>query len=194
MSGRRLFFLVAPLLRFVIVGLKLLPICVRVSLLELFKYFPFRLGVALRYVLAASIFRRIGTNVYIAAGVTFKNAQYLSVGSNVSFHDNVYVDALGEIIIGDDVSIAHQASLVSFNHTWDNRNKPIKYNSIECGPINIADDVWVSCGVRILAGASISERTVVAAGAVVVAAEFPPLVLIGGIPAKTLKAIPYVDV
>ena len=106
-----------------------------------------------------------------------------------------YIDGCGGIEIGDNVSIAHSTSIVSFNHTYEKVDIPIKYNPISCGYIyiyndfcSVYNDVWIGCGVRILSGVTIGNRSIVAAGSVVTA-NVTPYTLVGGIPAKFIKQI-----
>lgn len=87
-------------------------------------------------------------------------------GFNLSIHEFSYLDAAGGIEIGDNVSIAHNCSLVSFEHTWTDLETLIKYNPTKLYPIKIGNDVWLGCGVRVLAGTVIEDRVIVA-GAVV---------------------------
>lgn len=129
-----------------------------------------------------------GVNIYIGNNVVIKNKYNLSIGDNVSIHDFCYIDALGGILIGNNVSIAHQTSILSFNHTWDNSCLPIKYNPIEMKPVIINDDVWIGCGVRIMPGVTIGSRCVVAAGSIVTK-NVPPGSLVAGTPAKVIKKI-----
>jgi len=106
----------------------------------------------------------------------------------VSVHDNCYFDAYGGLIIGNNVSVAHNSSVLTFDHTWGSSNVPIKYNVVKSGPVSIHDDVWIGCGARILSGVTVKSRSVVAAGAVVTG-NFESNVVIGGVPAKVLKRI-----
>lgn len=142
----------------------------------------------LRYYEIRKSGKKIGENVYIAENVVLKNSQGLTIGSNFSLHEFSYIDAIGGIEIGDNVSIAHNCSLVSFEHTWNDRETPIKYNSTINHPIFIGDDVWIGCGVRVLSGAVIENRVVVAAGAVV-KGTLEAGYLYGGIPARKLKKL-----
>ncbi|WP_127499386.1 acyltransferase [Paenibacillus glycanilyticus] len=145
-------------------------------------------GVAMRYVLLRRMAKRCGDNVLIGRSVELRYPERLVIGSNVSIHKQCYIDAYGGLIIEDEVSIAHQSSVVSFQHTWNDPSLPIRDNPVMGSAIRIGRDVWIGCGVRILAGVEIGARAVVAAGAVVnkpVAAG----TLAAGVPARAVKSI-----
>lgn len=145
-------------------------------------------GVAMRYVLLRRMAKRCGDNVLIGRSVELRYPERLVIGSNVSIHKQCYIDAYGGLIIEDEVSIAHQSSVVSFQHTWNDPSLPIRDNPVMGSAIRIGRDVWVGCGVRILAGVEIGARSVIAAGAVVnkpVAAG----TLAAGVPARSVKSI-----
>ncbi len=121
----------------------------------------------------------------IGRGCEIRGWPGLRFGRNVTLHLNGYVDASGGVTIGNEVSIAHGCSILSFEHTWADASEPIKYNPLSLHPVEIQDDVWVGCGVRILAGSTILSRSVVAAGAVVTRGIYGPGVF-GGVPARRI--------
>lgn len=55
-------------------------------------------------------------------------------------------------------------------------------------PIRIEDKVWLGANVTVLQGVTIGEGAIVAAGAVVTK-DVPPRTVVGGIPAKLLRAL-----
>ena len=138
--------------------------------------------------MAKVYFLKAGNNIYIAALTVIKNQDRLSIGDNFSLHEFSYIDAAGGIELGDNVSIAHNCSLISFEHTWQDSDVPIKYNPTKLDAIKIGNDVWLGCGVRVLAGSIIEDRVVVAAGAVV-RGLLETGYLYGGIPARKLKKL-----
>jgi acetyltransferase-like isoleucine patch superfamily enzyme len=142
----------------------------------------------MRYCLLKRLILRCGDNVFIGRSVEIKHWGKLSIGSHVSIHKQCYLDAAGGIHIDDDVSIAHQTSMISFEHTWDVASLPIRDNPVKCAEITIHSDVWIGCGCRILAGVEIGNRAIVAAGAVVTKSVLPHSI-VGGVPAKPLKSI-----
>lgn len=142
----------------------------------------------IRYLSFRTLCHECGPIINIGAGVTVKSWNKLKIGNRVNIHEYCFIDAIGEIEIGDDTSIAHHTSIVSFEHSWTEKTKPIKYNDLILKPIKIKGDVWIGCGVRILAGAYIGQRTILAAGAVATAGNYAGHIY-GGVPAVPLKEI-----
>lgn len=154
----------------------------------IFSRVPGHIGLASRFLWLKQKAKHCGNNIYIGENVTMKNVSNLSIGSNVSIHECCYLDALGGIYIGDHVSIAHNSSLLSTNHTYFDKKIPIKYNKVSLAPLVIQDDVWVGAGCRLLAGVTVQTRVIVAAGAVLTK-DAEPFSLYGGVPAVKLKSI-----
>lgn len=132
--------------------------------------------------------KEVGTNIYIGKFVVLKNIQNLSVGNNVSIHSFNYIDAYGGIDIGNNVSIANHSTLISSDHTWNDKHKPIKYNKVKPKKIIIEDDVWIASGVRVLGGSIIKNRCIIGAGAVV-NKKTEPNSLYVGVPIKKIKEV-----
>lgn len=176
--------------KFLIDGLALLfqffPKFIKIGLYGFFSNFSGLVFVGVRYALLRSLCESVGNNVYIDKDVCIKNFSNLSIGSNVSIHRFSYVDALGGISIGCDVSIAHNCSLVSFDHDYQVNDLPIRDAKVIKKNIEIGNDVWIGCGVRVLGGASVQGRSVIAAGAVVTK-KLPVGGVYAGVPARFVK-------
>ncbi len=185
-TGRAVFSKLAPLIYTMVAMLKLLPHGLVRRLWWTVEWLPGKLGIGLRYVFAKRLCKSCGPNVLIGPGVFVDHWEKLSFGRNVTLHRNCYVDARGGITVGDNVSIAHATSLLAFDHSWSDPSVPIKYNELICHPILIESDVWLGCGVRVLAGATITRRTVVAANAVVTRGTIGGGIY-GGVPAKMIR-------
>ena len=186
MSGRDIFKKYSKLLDIFYRIYKSFPKFINLILLNIFNFG--KIGFMLRYFELKKNSEFVGENVYIAKQCVLKNLKYFKCGVNLSIHEFCYIDAAGGIEIGDNVSIAHNCSLVSFEHTWEKLETPIKYNPTKLNSIKIGNDVWLGCGIRVLAGTVIEDRVIVAAGAVV-KGTLESGYLYGGIPAKKLKKL-----
>lgn len=187
-TGRNLYKKYERIINIAISIDSILPKSINKMLYNSFKCIEMSWGVWIRYILLKNIINKMGKSVYIGPHVTIKNPENLSIGDNVSIHCYTYIDASGKITIGNNVSIAHNCSLISFEHTYNEPTLPIKYNPCKHSPIQIEDDAWLGCGVRILAGVTIYNRSICAAGCVVTK-SFTNNVILGGIPAKIIKTI-----
>lgn len=67
----------------------------------------------------------------------------LSVGNNVSIHPMCHIDVTGGINIGNDVSIAHSVTVMSFKHEYKDITVAIKDQSVKLLPTLIMDNVWI---------------------------------------------------
>jgi len=146
------------------------------------------LGALGRYLLAARQFAKLGEACYFAPLCVIKSPDKVEVGDRFSLHEFCYLDAAGSIRIGNDVAIAHSCSVLTANHRWSDSCIPIKYNAVEMAAVEIGDDVWIGCGVKILPGTTIESRVVVAAGAVV-RGRLESGFLYAGVPARKIKPL-----
>ncbi len=97
--------------------------------------------------------------------------------------DCQFIDT-GGITIGDGALIGHNVVLATINHDLEPEHRA----DLWLKPIHIGKNVWIGANATILAGVSIGENAVVAAGAVVTK-DVPDGVMVGGVPAKIIKTI-----
>ena len=167
MRGRDIFKVVYPIMRLLSYPLFLLPRFIINWLWILADLLPSILGVGFRYIMALRLSKSIGKNVFFGRGVEIKSWENLEIGSNVSIHNS---------------------SILTFEHTWDNKDKPIRSNILNFDSVKIENDVWIGCGCRILSGVTIGERTIVAAGAVVTK-DIESATIVAGVPVKLIKRL-----
>ena len=114
---------------------------------------------------------------------------YTDFGRNIHFGQNVFINDCchfqdqGGVFIGDNVLIGHNTVLATIDHDLDARSRQNHY-----APIRIGNNVWIGAGVIITKGVTIGENAVIAAGAVVTK-DVPANVVVGGVPAKTIKRL-----
>ena len=113
-------------------------------------------------------------------------------GKNIFFGNNVYanfnltaVDDV-EIIVGDNVLFAPNVTLTTANHPIAPklRSKGYQY----CKKIIIKNNVWICSGAIILAGVTIGENSVIAAGSGVTK-DIPANVVAMGSPCRVYREI-----
>lgn len=121
------------------------------------------------------------------------------IGNHFTCGENVEISATKSkgIYIGNDVLMARGVYIRGANHRFEDINIPIWKQGHYAASINhagneysiiIEDDVWIAANVMILSGARIGKGSVVAAGAVVINANYPPNSIIAGVPAKVIKS------
>ena len=110
--------------------------------------------------------------------------QNLSLGPHTIVGQQCILDARGGIKIGRSVNIGSRTTLQTAKHLIDDPNFVAAY-----APIVIHGHAWIAEGCRILAGVTIGEGAVVAAGAVVTK-SVGPYEVVGGVPAVHLRMRP----
>lgn len=117
---------------------------------------------------------------------------YADFGKNITIGKDVFINSgchfqdQGGIEIGDGSLIGHNVVLATINHDLDPKNNRKNHYA----PIQIGKHVWIGSNATVLAGVTIGDWSVVAAGAVVTK-DVPPYTVVGGVPAKVLKTIPH---
>ena len=116
---------------------------------------------------------------------------YVDCGKNIHVGDRVFINqnctfySLAEIIIGDDVMVGPNVSLITSEHPV----APSQRRAHLLGkPIIVGNGVWIAAGATIVGGVTVGENSVVAAGSVVTR-DVPPNTLVGGNPARIIRSI-----
>lgn len=108
------------------------------------------------------------------------------IGDNVATNNNVFICAANLIKIDKDSLIGQNVTIM--DHEAHGISPSERRSIGAVGSIYIKRNVWIGNNVTILKNSEVGENSIVAAGAVV-NGIFPDNVIIGGIPAKILKAI-----
>lgn len=113
---------------------------------------------------------KIGKDVYIADDII--------VVETLEDRDNLF--------IGDRVSMAPRVTLVTSSDPNDSRIRP--FAPVERAPIVIEDDAWLGTGAIVMPGVRIGRGAIVGAQSVVTR-DVPPLHIVAGQPAKTIRVL-----
>ncbi|WP_289960211.1 acyltransferase [Faecalibaculum rodentium] len=126
--------------------------------------------------------------LYEVPRIYFKNR--LTLGEKVHINDNVFINAVGTVSIGNYNVLSHGVTIVSTGletSKWVRRVED-EDNHID-KPIVIGDNVWIGTNATICAGVMIAPNTIIAAGAVVNKNLTEEYCIYGGVPAKKIKEL-----
>jgi acetyltransferase-like isoleucine patch superfamily enzyme len=122
------------------------------------------------------------TTVFVPFFTNF--GRFTRIGRNVFINHACSFLDMGGITVEDHVLIGPKVNLITENHPID----PADRRALICKPIVIKRNAWIGAAATILPGVTIGENAVVAAGAVV-SRDVPANTIVGGVPAKFIKAI-----
>ena len=149
-----------------------------------------QLGWILRYFFYSKLLKSIGKSVIIKPSVYLHSPHNISIGRNVDINEFCVLYPVDHpdsyIKIGNDVMIANSTLIVTSDHIFNDKTKPIWKSGHVYAPVIIEDDVWIGMGVRILKGVTIGKGSVIGAGSVVTK-NIPPYSIAVGVPAKVIK-------
>lgn len=130
---------------------------------------------------------KIGPNSRIAPNVSFRNGKRIIIGKDCHIGEHCYLWAgnnLGEIILGNGVSLAPEVFITSSNYQFS-KNFPFRDQPSKEKNVKIGSDVWLGARVVVTAGVFIGDGCIVGAGAVVTK-NLPPRSIAVGIPARVI--------
>lgn len=125
-------------------------------------------------------------------GLDFRPPIYLEYKERVTFGSHLFINAnlmilgSGIVSIGDNTLIGPDVRLYTVNHPLDVELRREGWE--RAFPITIEADVWLGGSVVVCPGVTIGRGSIVAAGSVVTK-DVPPGVVVGGNPARTLRAV-----
>jgi len=104
---------------------------------------------------------KVGKNITIKPGVNIKYPWHLTIGDQVWIGENVWIDSLVPVLIGNNVCISQGAILLTGSHNY----KKTTFDLIT-GSIVLEDGVWVGAGAIINGGISAGTHSVLTSGSV----------------------------
>ena len=103
----------------------------------------------------------IGSEVLIKPFVNIKYPWFLTIGDHVWIGENVWIDNLAQVTIGNNVCISQGALLLSGNHDY----KSISFD-LMVSPITLEDGVWICAKAVVCSGVTCYSHSIVNAGSI----------------------------
>ncbi len=107
------------------------------------------------------------------------------LGNRVEINNFSIINGTGGVDIGDDTLVGPGVRIISYQHRHA-LAATIRSQAVDALPIRIGRDCWLGANCVILAGVSIGDGAVVAAGAVV-REDVPAQAIVAGVPATVKK-------
>lgn len=128
-------------------------------------------------------------NIRIHPTASIRNAKNIYIGENSHININccVWPGENSKIILGDNLLMGPGVSMQAANHGTDKDGIMMEQERTQ-KDIVIGNDCWLGSNVTILAGVTIPDGCIVAAGAVVTKSVSEPYSIIAGIPAKVIAS------
>ncbi len=148
-----------------------------------------RLAPATQILISPTARIHIGPGFVARRDLTLSVQGTLRIGRGMFCNRGVMLAAMHEVTIGDDVRLGERVSIIDHNHVIEPLDDlEARFSGYEAAPIEVGDRVLISANCVVLAGASIGEDSVIAAGSVV-RGEIPAGVLAAGAPASVKREL-----
>ena len=146
--------------------------------------------IELRQELLKKLFKSVGRTVWIEPDFRCE------FGKNIVIEDNVYINFgcvildCAEVTIGSNSLLGPNIGIYTVNHAI-NADERIQ-GGCQSKPVYIGKNVWIGGDVKILAGVSIGDDSIVGAGSIVTK-DVPSGVIAVGNPCRVIRAITEAD-
>ena len=147
---------------------------------------PGSYGFLLRQRVMRRHFATCGPRVRIHEGARFRNPHKLSLGDNVTIGVDNFIQAAGEIAIGDHTLLGPGVKVWSTNHVFTDPDTLIREQGAEYKAVAIGRDCWVGSNSFIMPGTELGDGCIVSAYSVVGAKKYPPYSILMGNPARVI--------
>lgn len=130
-----------------------------------------------------------GAGVRMSPTVSVRNGERISIGAGAHIGQGCYLwagNSTGRIDIGEHALLAPDVMLTASDYDFDAGPGPVMHLPKREADIRIGANTWLGAKVIVVAGVTIGEGTIVAAGSVVTR-DLPANVVAAGVPAKLIR-------
>ncbi len=127
---------------------------------------------------------QIGVGVVMKPGVNIKSPWLLKIGDHSWIGENVWLDNLVPITIGNHVCVSQDAYFCTGNHDWSDAAF-----SYKLGEIHVEDGAWICARATLLPGVRVQSHAIVAGGAVLTKNALPYTIYAGNPAVEVRKRV-----
>lgn len=131
----------------------------------------------------------VGSHVRVSPTVSIRNGSRISIGSGAHIGQWCYLwagDSSGRIDIGDHALLGPEVFITASDYDFDAGDGPVMDLPKREADIHIGANTWLGTKVVVVAGVSIGDGCIVAAGSVVTR-DLPPNSVAAGTPARVIR-------
>ena len=147
---------------------------------------PGTYGFSLRERIIMRRLKSCGPDLRIHPGARFRNIHKIDFGLNVTVGVDNFLQAAGELTIGDHTLLGPSVKIWTTNHSFDDPDTIIRKQGSSYKKVTVGRDVWVGANCFIMPGTILGDGCIVSAGSVVGAKNYPPFTILGGNPARVM--------
>jgi acetyltransferase-like isoleucine patch superfamily enzyme len=126
-------------------------------------------------------------SILFCTGIIAQKGTGITIGDRTGIGARAFLAGQGGITIGNDVITGPNIQVFSENHNFSDLTQTIKEQGVTKQPTVIGNNCWLGGGITILAGVTIGDGCVIAAGSVVTK-SIPANSIVAGVPAKVIKS------
>jgi maltose O-acetyltransferase len=138
----------------------------------------------LRGFLLRPAFKSCGQNLQVARHVTINFTNRLEIGDHAFLAMGCWLNAVGGIVLEDEVQVGPYAVLVTGDHTQIGGS--YRFGPSILAPIRICHGSWVAAHATVTKGVVIGPGAILAANSVATR-DIPPFAMAGGVPARVIR-------
>jgi maltose O-acetyltransferase len=135
---------------------------------------------------AAGIAVGPGTLIGGPIRITGRSGGVLQIARDCWINGGCHFDVSADITIEQGVSLGQEVLVVTDSHLHGDATR--RAGGLAASPVVIEQGAWIGARAVLLPGITVGSGAIVAAGAVV-AADVPPDTLVGGVPARFIRAL-----
>ncbi|MDD5872205.1 MAG: sugar O-acetyltransferase [Clostridia bacterium] len=146
--------------------------------------------VELRKSIMKELFKKVGENVWIELDFRCEFGRNITIDDNVYINFGCVISDYADVFIGDNTLLRPNVGIYPVNHAIDAQER---INGGCCAkPVHIGRNVWLGGDVKVLAGVTIGDNTIIGTGSIV-KKDIPANVIAVGNPCKVLRQITEED-